>query len=102
MGNFHPAVLGSLRSALTQGLDPVQLQEFCLKNVRILLANSMGHNLREKIYSHRCANPDKNRMQVLLHSTIIRCTGNACRLIVISPAVSVPLWEEAINTGLGH
>jgi hypothetical protein len=63
--------------------------ERCLEKIRILLANSTDQNQHGKICSHHYTDLGKNRMLVLLNSTIMRLMVSAYRLIVISPTVSI-------------
>src|SRR3954452_1256283 len=61
----------------------------CLENHRILLANSSEQNPCGKICSHHGAKLNKNRTSALTNSTIMQSIVCVCRLVVISPTVSV-------------
>src|SRR4051794_629598 len=62
-----------------------------MKKGPILLANSSEQNLCEKICSYRGAKLDENRTSTPTNSTIMQSIGAVCRLVVISPAVSLRL-----------
>src|SRR4051794_39896687 len=64
-----------------------------MKKGPILLANSSEQNLCEKICSYRGAKLDENRTSTPTNSTIMQSIGAVCRLVVISPAVSVPFYK---------
>src|SRR3954468_14280447 len=67
-----------------------------LKNQEILLANSSEQNLCEKICSYRGAKLDENRTSTPPSSPIMQSIGAVCRLVVISPAVSVSIKVSAV------
>src|SRR4051794_1658934 len=64
-----------------------------IENLPILLANSPEQNFHGKICSHRNAKLDENRTSALTSSTIMQSMDRDCRLVVISPAVSLPFRE---------
>src|SRR5689334_20690685 len=60
-----------------------------LKMKEILLAKSPGQNPCGKICSQHGAKLDENGTSTLTNSTIIQSIGSVCRLVVISPTVSL-------------
>src|SRR4051812_35137060 len=69
-------------------------RDFASSIARILLANSSEQNLCEKICSYRGAKLDENRTSTPTNSIIMQSIGAVCRLVVISPAVSVKGLRE--------